>query len=162
MTVHKRCTKSSFIVLIFTSVITLFICFISLLFDYNWNSRISSSLKLFFKFTFFIIKKNVFVLLYKDKLKVQHESATCLLCTNMLHFYVALFLGSLVTTFNLRYTSNLVKDFLYNQSTILDWSEDVKQNNTVKLSVFKSATCEPCLQNWILRCTVLFLDFLYI
>ena len=47
---------------------------------------------------FFIIKTlfqifHVFVLLYKDKLKVQHESATCLLCTNMLHFYVALFLG---------------------------------------------------------------------
>ena len=36
---------------------------------------------------------HVFVLLYKDKLKVQHESATCLLCTNMLYFYVALFLG---------------------------------------------------------------------
>ena len=47
---------------------------------------------------FFIIKKlfqilHVFVLLYKDKLKVQHESATCMLCTNMLHFYVALFIG---------------------------------------------------------------------
>ena len=40
---------------------------------------------------FFIIKTlfeilHVFVLLYKDKLKVQHESATCLLRTNMLHF----------------------------------------------------------------------------
>ena len=34
---------------------------------------------------------HVFVLLYKDKLKVQHESATCLAC--MLYFYIALFLG---------------------------------------------------------------------
>ena len=30
---------------------------------------------------------------YKDKLKLQHESATYLLCTNVLHFYVALLLG---------------------------------------------------------------------
>ena len=51
------------------------------------------------KFKDFLIISNVsqifhvFVLLYKDKLKVQHESATCLLCTNMLYFYVALFLG---------------------------------------------------------------------
>ena len=48
--------------------------------------------------SFFIIKTlfqipHFFVLLYKDKLKVQHESATSLLCTNMLHFYVALFQG---------------------------------------------------------------------
>ena len=48
---------------------------------------------------FFIIKTlktqilHLFVLLNKVKLKEQHESATCLLCTNMLHFYVALFLG---------------------------------------------------------------------
>ena len=47
---------------------------------------------------FFIIKTlfqilYVFVLLYKDKLKVQHESATRLLCTNMWHFDVALFSG---------------------------------------------------------------------
>ena len=35
----------------------------------------------------------VFIFFYKNKLKVQHESATCLLCTNMLHFYVALFRG---------------------------------------------------------------------
>ena len=31
--------------------------------------------------------------LYKDKLKVQYKSATCQLCTNVLHFYVAIFLG---------------------------------------------------------------------
>ena len=43
---------------------------------------------LIFKTIFQIL--HVFILLYKDKLEVQHESATCLLCTNMLHFYVAL------------------------------------------------------------------------
>ena len=32
-----------------------------------------------------------FILLYKDSFKVQHESATYLLCTNMLYFYVAFF-----------------------------------------------------------------------
>ena len=113
--------------------------------------------------SFFIIKTlfqipHVFVLLYKDKLKVQHESATSLLCTNMLHFYVAHFQGrSLVTTFNLGYTWYLVKDFLHDQSTISDSSEDVKQNKTMKLSVLKSATCEPCLQSRMLHCIVTFL-----
>ena len=66
--VHKRCTKkctkSSVIVLILMSLITLFFCFIFLLFDYQWNSRISSSLKPIFQIV------RVFVLLYKDKLKV--------------------------------------------------------------------------------------------
>ena len=36
---------------------------------------------------------HILILLYKDKLKVQHKSATSLLCTNMLCFYAALFLG---------------------------------------------------------------------
>ena len=51
------------------------------------------------KFKDFFISKTLFQILYgfvllcKDKLKVQHESATCLLCTNTLHFKVALFLG---------------------------------------------------------------------
>ena len=36
---------------------------------------------------------HVYILLYKDKLNVQHESAICLLCTSMLYFYIALFLG---------------------------------------------------------------------
>ena len=35
----------------------------------------------------------LFLLLYKDKSKVQHKRATYLLCTIMLYFYVALFLG---------------------------------------------------------------------
>ena len=80
----KNCTKSSFIIL-FMSVITLllvsFLCYL-----------IISVIKDFFiiKILFQILR--VFVLLYKDKLKVQHESATYLLC-NMLHFYVALFQG---------------------------------------------------------------------
>ena len=52
------------------------------------------------KYKYFSIISNlsqtchVFILLYKDKLKVQHESATCLLCTNMLYFHVALILES--------------------------------------------------------------------
>ena len=57
----KKCTKGSFIVLIFMSVITLFFCFISFLFDYQWNSKISSKLKPFFKFftvLFYFIKTN--------------------------------------------------------------------------------------------------------
>ena len=69
---------------------------------------------------------HVFVLLYKDKLKVQHENATCLLSTNILHFYVAFFSRKvLATIFNLGYTWHLVKDFLYHQSTISDSSENV-------------------------------------
>ena len=39
---------------------------------------------------------------------------------------------------------SLAKDSLYNQPTISDCSEDVKQIKTMKLSVLKSATCEPC------------------
>ena len=54
---------------------------------------------LWVKYKDFIIISNpsqiiyVFILLYKDRLKVQHESATCPLCTNMLYSYVTLFLG---------------------------------------------------------------------
>ena len=33
----------------------------------------------------------VFILLYKEKFKVQHENATCLLCNIVFHFYVARF-----------------------------------------------------------------------
>ena len=83
----KKFIKSFFIVQIFMSVITLVFCFI---FFGIW---ISVKFK-----DFFIIKTlfkilHVFGLLFKDRLKVQRESATCLLYTNMLHFYVALFLG---------------------------------------------------------------------
>ena len=46
---------------------------------------------------FLIIKKieilHAFMLLHTDRLKAQRESATPLLCTNMMHVYVALFLG---------------------------------------------------------------------
>ena len=55
-----------------------------------------------------------------------------------------------VTIFNLGYTSNTIKYFLYHQLTFSDWSEDVKQNKTKKLSVLKSETCEPCPQSWML------------
>ena len=85
----KKCTKSYFIAQIFMSIIKLFFfCFISLVFDCKWKLKY---------FDFVIIKTlfqilHVFVLLNKDKVKVQHESATSLFCTNMLHFYVALFL----------------------------------------------------------------------
>ena len=40
-----------------------------------------------------------FVLLYKDKLKVQHKSAIYLFRTKVLHFYAALFLGSFYKLF---------------------------------------------------------------
>ena len=49
----------------------------------------------------------VFILFYRDKLKVQHESPT-------LHFYVALFWKDLITIFNVGYTQYLIKDLLYN------------------------------------------------
>ena len=64
-----------------------------------------------------------FILLYKGKLKRQHESATCLLCAIVLHFYVVLFWNVLKTIFNVGYTRYLIKDLLHNQSIILDWSE---------------------------------------
>ena len=51
----KKCSKSSFIILIFKSVISLLFCFISLLFDYQRKSRISSLLKPFFKFFMFLL-----------------------------------------------------------------------------------------------------------
>ena len=108
---------------------------------------------------FFIIKTlfqilHVFVLLYKDKLKVQRVCYALPSCTFMLHFF---YRKILVTIFNLKYTCDLFKNFLYNQSTISNWSEQNKtkqntQNKTMKLSVLKSATCEPCLQSWMLHC----------
>ena len=63
---------------------------------------------------FFIIKTlfqilHVFVLLCKDKLKVQHESATCLLCTNMLYLLCCTFSRKvLLTVFNLGYTCYVI------------------------------------------------------
>ena len=42
--------------------------------------------------TLFLIL-HAFVLLYKEKLKLQHKNAKSLLCINMLHFHVALFPG---------------------------------------------------------------------
>ena len=148
--VHKKCTKKYTkkfsIAQIFISVITLIFCFISLVFDYHWNSRISSSLKPFFKFfmsLFYFIKTN-----QNCNTKVQHVCCVLTCCTFSRKV--------LVSIFNLGYTWYLVKDFFCNQSTISDWSEDVKQNKTMKLSVLKGAKCEICVQGWMLRCTVLF------
>ena len=88
---------------------------------------------------FFIIKTlfqilHVFVLLYKDKLKVQRVCYALPSCTFMLHFF---YRKILVTIFNLKYTCDLFKNFLYNQSTISNWSEQnktkhAKQNHEVK------------------------------
>ena len=36
---------------------------------------------------------DAFILPFEEKLKVQHESVACFLCTNVLSSYVALFLG---------------------------------------------------------------------
>ena len=67
---------------------------------------------------------------------------TC--CTFMLHLFQE-------GLFNLGYAWYIVKDFLYNQSTISDSSEDIKQNKSMKFSVSKSAACEPCLQSRMSR-----------
>ena len=84
---------------------------------------------------------------------MQHVCCALTCYTFMLHFFRKV----LLTIFNLGYTWYLVKDFLYNQATISDSSKGVKQNKIVKLGVFISATCEPCLQSRMLRCTVTFL-----
>ena len=73
-------------------ILTLIFIFISTIFPFF------SFLCVFISPSFFYLHKNVdiyctyaFLLLYKDKLKVQQESATCPFCTNMLHFYPAFF-----------------------------------------------------------------------
>ena len=69
---------------------------------------------------------HVFILLHKNKWKVQH--VCCVLCCTFYRKF-------LVTIFNLGYKWYFVKtSFIISQLTISDWSEDVK-----------SATCEPCL-----------------
>ena len=91
-TVHKKCTnkytKSSFIVLIF--MILIFYCGNFAFLFHFFDILLSVKFK-----DLFTIKTllHVFFLLYKDKLKMQYESTICLLCTNMLHFFVAFFLG---------------------------------------------------------------------
>ena len=60
-------------------VITHFCSFTPVVFDYPSSTGIFSSLKTFLKFVTCCFLKT---------LKVQHESATCLLYTNMLHFYI--------------------------------------------------------------------------
>ena len=76
---HRKGHRKLFILEILVSIITLF-----------WLSE---------KFKDFLIISNrfqvfhAFNLLFKEKLKKEHESATCLLCTNMLYFSIAVFLG---------------------------------------------------------------------
>ena len=59
-TVHKKCIKGEqksaqkVLLLYWYLCLWLLFCFISLLFDYQWNWRISSSLKPFFKFFLFL------------------------------------------------------------------------------------------------------------
>ena len=70
----------------------------------------------------------------------------------------------LVTIFNHVYSIHdillkLPLQSAINQSTISDWSEDVKQNKAMKLSVLKTATCGPCLRSRMLRCTFIFYYF---
>ena len=65
-----------------------------------------------------------FFLLYKDKLKVHYESATCLLCNNVSRLCCTFSWKILITIFNLGHTWCLIKLLLYNESTILDWSEE--------------------------------------
>ena len=93
-TMHKKCTKG-----VQKSAQKFFYCTDIYICD-NFNFLFHFfAIWLSVKFKDFFIIKTLFQILYgfvllcKDKLKVQHESATCLLCTNTLHFKVALFLG---------------------------------------------------------------------
>ena len=80
----KKCAKSSFILQILMSIKTRFSCFISLLFHYQWNASIFSSLATFLKFStilFYCIRTN-----WKCNNKVQYVCCALTCC-------VALFLG---------------------------------------------------------------------
>ena len=76
-------TKSYFNLQIVLSIITPFLSYFWLPVKFKVFPIISNRFQVF----------HTFILLFKDKLKVQHESATCLLCTNMLYSYITLFLG---------------------------------------------------------------------
>ena len=80
--VHKKFLKFTYTNVYKSSILLFHFLVISLSVKYKGFLIISNFSGLFY----------VFILLYKEKLKAQHESATCLLCTKMLHFYVALFL----------------------------------------------------------------------
>ena len=98
--VHSECTKkytkSYLTTQIFMSVKTLFFFLFHFFFCFVSFIWLAVKCK-----DFLIIQKifqifHVFILLYNEKLKVLHKSGICwtwLLCTNMLHFYVALFTG---------------------------------------------------------------------
>ena len=117
----KKCTRSSLIIQIPMSVIT-FVFFLCVLLFHFFGIWLTVKDK-----DFLIIQiLHVFILLHKNKWKVQH--VCCVLCCTFYRKF-------LVTIFNLGYKWYFVKtSFIISQLTISDWSEDVK-----------SATCEPCL-----------------
>ena len=117
----KKCTRSSLIIQIPMSVIT-FVFFLCVLLFHFFGIWLTVKYK-----DFLIIQiLHVFILLHKNKWKVQH--VCCVLCCTFYRKF-------LVTIFNLGYKWYFVKtSFIISQLTISDWSEDVK-----------SATCEPCL-----------------
>ena len=75
----KKCAKSSFILQILMSIKTRFSCFVSLLFHYQWNASIFSSLATFLKFStilFYCIRTN-----WKCNKKVQYFCCALTCCT---------------------------------------------------------------------------------
>ena len=132
-------------------LITRFCCFISLVFDYQslFLATFSQVLRVFFYF----VKTN-----WKCSTKVQHVCCTLTCCTFLLQF----FLEDLVATFNLGYTWYHIKDLLYNQSTILDWSEG-KWNESVNLITFKTCNmCTTSLKLIVVLHFIFFSFFIYI
>ena len=77
----KKCTKKSFIVQIFMSAITLFLLY------HFFGIWLTVKFRNFFMIKTLFQILHVFVLLYKDKLKVQHVCCALTCCTFMLHFF---------------------------------------------------------------------------
>ena len=66
----------------------------------------------------------------------------------------------LKTIFNIGYTRYLIKDLLYNQSTILDWSGDGSWNKSVNFISFKKCNICTTSLNWMICCISIFFAFL--
>ena len=109
--VGKKCTKRFFILQILFNLFSIWL---------------SAKYEEFLIFSRLSLVLHVFFLFYKNKLKVQHEPATCQFCTNVLHFMLHLFWNFLITVFSLGYTWYLIKGFLSNPLTIWHRSEDGK------------------------------------
>ena len=77
----KKYTKKSFIVQIFMSAITLFLLY------HFFGIWLTVKFRNFFMIKTLFQILHVFVLLYKDKLKVQHVCCALTCCTFMLHFF---------------------------------------------------------------------------